>query len=66
MAKELVADRKRERALLALKRRRLHEQRLAGLDAWLLNVEQLVRRPVMSCPTSLLHTNLPPQHDVKL
>jgi len=49
VAKELVADHKRDRALLALKRRRLHEQRLASLDAWLLNVEQLVRRPVRSC-----------------
>ena len=48
MAKQLVADRKRDRALLALKRRRLHEQRLASLDAWLLNVEQLVGRPRMS------------------
>ena len=46
VAKELVAAQKRERALLALKRRKLHEQRLAQLDAWLLNVEQVVRTVV--------------------
>ena len=33
---------KQERALLALKRRKLHEQQLQRLGAWQLNVEQLL------------------------
>lgn len=41
-ARALVAMQQRDRALLALKRKRLHEQQLDRLDAWLLNVEGLV------------------------
>ena len=61
VAKELVASQKRERALLALKRRKLHEQRLGQLDAWLLNVEQLVRIAlVISGLTRGLRLTVPP------
>lgn len=42
VARELVAKRQKERALLALKRRKLHEQQLERLGAWQLNVEQVL------------------------
>jgi len=42
VAKQLVTAQKKDRALLALKRRKLHEHQLTRLDAWLLNVEQLL------------------------
>ena len=42
MARELVGQGRKERALLALKRRKLQEGQAAKLDAWLLNVEQMV------------------------
>lgn len=41
-AKALVASNSRERALLVLRRRVLHYQQLSRLDAWQLNVEQLL------------------------
>jgi Snf7 len=44
VAKDLVAAGRRDRALLALKKRQLHEQQLLQLDAWLLNVEAAVCR----------------------
>jgi hypothetical protein len=40
VAKELIAAKKRERALLALKKKRLREGQLEQIDAYLLNVEQ--------------------------
>ena len=40
VAKELIAAKKRERALLALKKKRLREGQLEKIDAYLLNVEQ--------------------------
>jgi hypothetical protein len=42
VARELVGQGRKERALLALKRRKLQEGQAAKLDAWLLNVEQMV------------------------
>ncbi|KAK9812682.1 hypothetical protein WJX72_001804 [[Myrmecia] bisecta] len=42
VAKELIAQKKRERALLALKKKKLQEAQLDKLDAWLLNVEQML------------------------
>jgi hypothetical protein len=42
LARQLLSQKKRERALLALKLKKLHEQRLDQIDAWLLNVEGLV------------------------
>lgn len=42
VARELLAAKKRERALLALKKKRLHEAQLDKIDAWLLNVEGMV------------------------
>lgn len=42
VARELVAAKKKERALLALKKKRLHENQLDQIDAWLLNVESMV------------------------
>ena len=41
MAKELIAAKKRERALLALRKKRLREGQLEQIDAYLLNVEQV-------------------------
>ncbi len=42
VARALAAAGRRERALLALKRRRLHAAQAATLDEWLLNVESLL------------------------
>ena len=39
-AKELLAAKKRERALLALRKKKLREGQLEQIDAYLLNVEQ--------------------------
>ena len=41
VAKELIASKKRERALLALRKKRLREGQLEQIDAYLLNVEQV-------------------------
>eukprot|EP00898_Chlorokybus_atmophyticus_P003739 jgi/Chlat1/4366/Chrsp29S04523 len=42
VAKQLVAEKKRDRALLALKKKRLQEQMLIKVDAWILNVEEML------------------------
>ena len=42
VARELVGQGRKERALLALKRRKMQEGQAAKLDAWLLNVEEMV------------------------
>ena len=56
IARELLAAKKRERALLALKKKRLREGQLEQIDAYLLNVEQAssLSRPVGApcCPDS--------------
>jgi hypothetical protein len=41
VAKELIAAKRKERALLALKKKKLHEQQLDRVDAFLLNIEQV-------------------------
>ena len=50
IARELLAAKKRERALLALKKKRLREGQLEQIDAYLLNVEQASShtRPVVT------------------
>lgn len=45
VAKELIAARKSERALLALRKKRLREGQLEQIDAYLLNVEQVLLDP---------------------
>lgn len=40
--RELLRNHKKERALLALKRKKLQEKQLEHIDAWLLNVESLL------------------------
>jgi charged multivesicular body protein 6 len=42
IAKELLADGKRDRALLALRRKKLQEAQLKTIDDWLINVESLL------------------------
>ena len=49
MARELVAAKKKERALLALKKKKLHEGQLEQIDAWLLNVESMVSAGELVC-----------------
>ena len=51
IARELLAVKKRERALLALKKKRLREGQLEQIDAYLLNVEQAssVKLPAVPC-----------------
>ena len=49
VAKELIAAKKRERALLALRRKQLREGQLEKIDAYLLNVEQV------RCHSTLFH-----------
>ena len=44
-ARSLVLAQRRERALLALRKNKLYEHSLDGIDAYLLNVEQ-ARTPV--------------------
>lgn len=41
-AREYVAAKRRERALLHMRKKKLHEQNLDKIDAYLLNVEQVV------------------------
>jgi hypothetical protein len=43
VARQLVAQHKKERALLALKKKRLSEHQLASIHAYLMNVEDMVR-----------------------
>ena len=49
MARKLVAAGKRDRALLALKKKRAAEHQQAQVQAWLLNVEDMVRAVVCLC-----------------
>ncbi|KAK9818781.1 hypothetical protein WJX74_006989 [Apatococcus lobatus] len=42
IARQLIAQKKRDRALLFLKRKKIQEQQVERLDAWLINVEQLL------------------------
>ena len=41
LARELLAAKRRERALLALRKKKLREGQLEQIDAYLLNVEQV-------------------------
>lgn len=43
VVRTLVAQRKRDRALLAMKKKRLREDQMKQLTDWLVNVEGLVR-----------------------
>jgi hypothetical protein len=52
VARELVAQKKKERALLALKKKRLSEHQLASIQAYLMNVEDMVRWLAGACQTN--------------
>ena len=54
LARELIAAKRRERALLALKKKKLREGQLEQIDAYLLNVEQAS----FSCPWLGYHSPL--------
>lgn len=56
IARELIAAKKRERALLALRKKKLREGQLEQIDAYLLNVEQVLMLMSKSCcPYVRLH-----------
>ena len=41
LAREFIAAKRRERALLHMRRKKLHEQNVDKIDSYLLNVEQV-------------------------
>jgi hypothetical protein len=45
-AKQLVQAKRRERALLSLRKNKVYEHSLDGIDAYLLNVEQATYTPI--------------------
>lgn len=42
MARDLIAQNKRDRAKLALRKKKMQENQIDKLDSWLLNVEGMV------------------------
>ena len=42
IARQLIAQKRRDKALLALKKKKLQEEQVKKVDAWLLNVEGMV------------------------
>ena len=74
IARELIAAKRRERALLALKKKKLREGQLEQIDAYLLNVEQasalqscthcadIIHANIQTPCQLLLHSSFPPRH----
>jgi hypothetical protein len=48
VARTLIAQKKKERALLALKKKKLSENQLQNIQAYLMNVEGMVRVTIIS------------------
>ena len=59
--RELLSNKQKDKALLALKKKKMREEQLKGLDNWLLRVEELVNALVHPSPLkqlSCLHDSL--------